>query len=139
MLREGIYEDIINYKLKLELTNLSQDGYEIGKEAIDVEEAKKNLASYISTATRKALSFIRDDKSDDQEALINQIRTCNDIISVLSKRFKKEEFDSLKIAEEAEVLTSIYSRLNSIRALKKDKIIRPITPLSQSSLFTGSN
>lgn len=138
MLREGIYEDIINYKLKHELTNLSQDGYEIGKEAIDVEEAKKILAAYISFVTRKALNYIRDDNTDDKEALLSQIKTCNEIISVLSRRLEQEEFDALKIAEEAEVLTSIHLRLNSIRSIK-NKMVRPITPISQSSLFTGSN
>jgi superfamily II DNA or RNA helicase len=139
MLKEGIYEDIINHKLKRELADLNLDGYEIGKESIDVEEARKILASYISSVTRKALTYIRDNKSNDQESLLGQISTCNDIISVLSNRLDQEEFESLKIAEEAEVLTSIYSRFNSIRGIKRDKAIRPITPISQSSLFTGSN
>ncbi len=139
MLKEGIYEDIINQKLKKELSSFDLDGYEIGKESIDVEEARKILSSYISSVTRKALNNIRDNKSDDQEALSGQIRTCNEIISVLSKRLDQEEFESLKIAEEAEVLTSIYSRFNNIRSIQKGKVVRPITPISQSSLFTGSH
>ena len=139
MPKEGIYEEIINQKLKKELDRLDLGGYEIGKESIDVEEARKILASYISSVTRKALSNIRDDQPDDQEALAGQIRTCNDIISVLSKELDQEEFESLKIADEAEVLTSIYSRFNNIRSITNEKIVRPITPISQSSLFTGSH
>lgn len=139
MLKEGIYEEIITQKLKSELDRLSIDEYEIGKELIDVEEARKTLASYISSVTRRALSYIRDDASDDQEALMSQIETCNEIIYVLTKKLGQAEFDSLKISQEAEVLTFIYSRLNSIRGLKKQKVIRPITSISQSSLFTGSN
>lgn len=139
MLKEGIYEDIINYKLKKELASFDLDSYEIGKESIDVEEARKILSSYVTSVTRKALKYIRDFKSDDQEALLGQIRTCNEIISVLSGRLDPEEFESLKIAEEAEILTSLYSRFNSIRSINNEKAIRPITPVSQSSLFTGSH
>lgn len=138
MVREGLYEEIINQKLKKQLAHLDLSAYEIGKEAIDAEEAKKMLASYISNVTRKALSFIRDDVPDDKVALFEQVDACNDIIHVLSQKLNNDEFAALKIAEEAEVLTSIYSRFNSVRGVKKDKVIRPITPLSQSSLFTGS-
>ncbi|MBF8984095.1 DUF3427 domain-containing protein [Lutibacter sp. B2] len=139
MIKTGIYEEIINKKLKKELAGLNIDCYEIEKEYIDVEEARKTLASYISFITRKALKYVRDNKADDKEALLDQIITCNDIISALSKRLDKEEFEALKIAEEGEVLTSIYSRINNIRSIKNEKNIRPITSISQSSLFTGSH
>ncbi|MBT2729816.1 DUF3427 domain-containing protein [Bacillus sp. ISL-75] len=139
MLKQGIYEEIINQKLKDKLTGLDINTYHIGKERIDVEEARKLLSSYISLVTRKALKFVRDNESDDQQALINQIRTCNEIISILSERLDEEEFRQLRIEEEGEVLTSIYSRINSIRSIQKGEVIRPVTPLSQSSLFTGSN
>ncbi|WP_040205937.1 DUF3427 domain-containing protein [Neobacillus jeddahensis] len=139
MLKQGIYEEIITEKLKAELTGLDINTYDIGKERIDVEEARKLLSSYISLVTRRALKFVRDNESDDQQALINQIRTCNEIISTLSERLDEQEFRQLRIEEEGEVLTSIYSRINSIRSIQKGEVIRPVTPLSQSSLFTGSN
>lgn len=139
MLKQGIYEEIITRKLKNELTGIDLNSFDIGKENIDVEEARKLLSSYISLVTRKALKFVRDNESDDRQALVNQIQTCNEIISTLSERLDEEEFRQLKIEEEGEVLTSIYSRINSIRSIQKGEVIRPITPLSQSSLFTGSN
>lgn len=139
MLKQGIYEEIINHKLKDELTRIDSSSYDIGTESIDVEEARKLLSSYISNVTRKALKFVRDNETNDEQALINQIRTCNEIISILSDRLGDQEFRELKIEEEGEVLTSIYSRINSIRSIQKQEIIRPVTPLSQSSLFTGSN
>ena len=37
------------------------------------------------------------------------------------------------------MLTALYSRINNKRALTKEKAIRPVTPLSQSSLFTGAS
>jgi superfamily II DNA or RNA helicase len=139
MIKQGIYEEIITQKLKGELTSLDFNTYDVGKERIEVEEARKLLASYISLVTRKALKFVRENEADDQQAIINQIRTCNEVISTLSRRLDEEEFRKLQIEEEGEVLTSIYSRINSIRSITKNEVIRPVTPISQSSLFTGSN
>ncbi|WP_026562041.1 DUF3427 domain-containing protein [Bacillus sp. J37] len=139
MLKQGIYEEIINKKLKNELIELDNDTYELGKEKLDVEEARKVLSSYISTITRKALKYLRENQSEDSEALLQQIKICNEIIELLSIKLEDEEFKSLQIEEEGEVLTSIYSRLNSIKSIRKDKVVRPVTPISQSSLFTGSN
>ncbi|MDR4886795.1 DUF3427 domain-containing protein [Fredinandcohnia sp. QZ13] len=139
MLKQGIYEEIISQKLKKDLASLDIEKYDIGKEPIDTEEARKLLSSYISTVTRRALKFVRDNQNDDRQALLDQIRTCNEIITVLSESLDEEEFKSLKIEEEGEVLTSIYTKMNSIRSIRKGEVIRPVTPISQSSLFTGSN
>ena len=43
MMKQGIYEQIINQKLKNELADLDHT-YEIGKEPLDVEEARKMLS-----------------------------------------------------------------------------------------------
>ncbi|WLD93801.1 DUF3427 domain-containing protein [Alkalihalobacillus sp. AL-G] len=139
MFKEGLYEEIINKKLKESLTALELGTFDIGKEPIDVEEARKKLSSYISYITRKALKLARDIETDDKEALFRQIRVCNEIIAYLGTYLDDEEFEALQIAEEGEILTSVYSKLNSIKSLKKDKPVRPVTPLSESSLFTGSN
>ena len=56
MVKQGIYEQIINHKLKNELAALDPS-FDIGIEPIDVEEARKLLSSYISLITRKALKF----------------------------------------------------------------------------------
>lgn len=139
MLKEGIYEEIISKKIKDDLLLIQDDIYDIGKAPIDVEEARKILSTYISNVTRRALKYIRENDTDDHIALINQIKTCNSIIDLLSQKLDEEEFDSLKIEENGEILTHIYSKLNSVKSIKKDEIIRPVTPISQSSLFTGSN
>ncbi len=138
-LKLGIYEEIINKKLKNELANLDNSSFELGKEKLDIEEARKMLSSYISTITRKALKSLRENQNEDSEALFQQIKVCNEIIELLSMKLDDEEFRSLQIEEEGEVLTSIYSRLNSIKSIRRDEVIRPVTPISQSSLFTGSN
>ena len=137
MLHSGIYEQIINEKLKKQLATLTD--HDIQTEPLDVEEARKMLATYISQVTRRALSFVRDEEKDDKEALLKQIKACNEIITILNERLNDDEFESLQIAEEGEVLTSIYSKLNHTHSLKKQEVIRPVTPISESSLFTGSH
>ncbi|MCT2534771.1 DUF3427 domain-containing protein [Aquibacillus koreensis] len=138
MPNQGIYEEIISKHLKSQLELLEKEEYEINKEALDVEEARKALSSYITTITRKALNYVRDNQTDDKKALLEQIETCNSIIDTLSKRLDDEEFSRLQIEEEGEVLTSIYSRINSVRSVKREKVVRPVTSIAESSLFTGS-
>ena len=82
--KQGIYEQIINQKLKNEL-RIFDTTYEIGTEPIDVEEARKVLSSYISQVTRRALKFVRKNESDDKAALLLQIKTCNSIIAILTR------------------------------------------------------
>lgn len=139
VLKEGIYEDIITKRIKDDLLLIQEDTFDIGKEPLDVEEARKILSTYISIVTRRALKYIRENDTDDHIALLNQIKTCNSIIELLSQKLDEDEFDSLKIEENGEILTHIYSKLNSVKSIKKEEIIRPVTPLSQSSLFTGSS
>ncbi|MCM3439358.1 DUF3427 domain-containing protein [Metabacillus halosaccharovorans] len=138
MIKQGIYEEIINQKLKNELAVLDAT-YDIGKEIIDVEEARKILSSYISSVTRSALKFVRENNNDDKAALSHQIRTCNSIISILGQELDEDEFNSLKIIEDGEILTHVYSKMNSIKSITKEEVIRPVTPMSESSLFTGSH
>lgn len=57
IVKQGIYEEIINTKLKSELATLDIDNYEVGKESLDPEEARKLLSSYIPAVTRHALKL----------------------------------------------------------------------------------
>jgi superfamily II DNA or RNA helicase len=139
---QGIYEQVINEEIKEKLKALDVDKYLIEKESIDVEEAKTVLSNYISLVIKKSLRFIRENyKSDDkEEALLSQIKACNELIEILSKLTKDKGIEDFKIDEEGEMLTALYSNINNARAIKgnKHKTLRPVTPLSQSSLFTGT-
>jgi len=138
-MKEGIYEQLINEKIRGNLNELSLELYAIETEEMDVEEAKTYLASYISAVTRKALSFIREDSTTKGDALIQQIQICNEIICILDDRLQDEEFGELRLEESGEILTSIYNKINTVRAVRDDKPERPITSISQSTLFTGSH
>lgn len=138
MLKEGIYEQVINEELKKKLKDLNIEQFLIEKENMDVEEAKTVLSAYISSVIKKALRFIRENnKKDDKEALLSQIKACNELIKALSRLAEEDNLQGFKIAEEGEILTALYSKINSIKGIKEDKALRPVTPLSQSSLFTG--
>lgn len=63
MLKEGVYEQLINRELKEKLKQLSLDKYLIEKEDLDVEEAKTVLSAYISSIVKKALRFIRENNN----------------------------------------------------------------------------
>ena len=141
MLHQGIYEQIINKELKSKLKQLDLDKYLIEKETLDIEEAKTILSSYISSVLKKALRFVREknNKLDDKDALLSQIKVCNELIQSLSKLADEGSLEGFKIAEEGEMLTALYSKINNIMAVKDIKTVRPVTPLSQSSLFTGSS
>ncbi|MCT8977861.1 DUF3427 domain-containing protein [Clostridium sp. CX1] len=139
MIKEGIYEQLIYEDLKNKLKELDLDKYLMQKETIDVEEAKTILTSYISSVVKKCLRFIRENnKQNDKEALLSQIKACNELIKSLSKVADEKNIEGLKIDEEGEMLTALYSKINNIKAVKETKAVRPVTPLSQSSLFTGS-
>ncbi|HEY8804095.1 MAG TPA: DUF3427 domain-containing protein [Clostridium sp.] len=139
MLKEGIYEQVIYEDLKSQLVKLDSNKYLFQKETIDVEEAKTQLSNYISSVVKKCLRFIRENnKQNDKKALLSQIKACNELIQGLSNLAEDKNIQGFKIAEEGEILTALYSKINNIRGIKEGKAIRPVTPLSQSSLFTGT-
>ncbi|WP_040285941.1 DUF3427 domain-containing protein [Sporosarcina koreensis] len=137
-MQEGLYEQLINERVKQELASLSSDAFAIEKESLEEAEARVVLASYVSAVTKIALSHIREG-GDRNEALLRQIQTCNEVIDVLQRQLDDTEFADLKIDEQAEVLTAVYSTLNNARSFGAQNVQRPLTPLSQSSLFTGSH
>ncbi|MFD2655649.1 DEAD/DEAH box helicase [Gracilibacillus thailandensis] len=138
MLHPGLYEQIVNKELKQALSMLEDDQYDISKENLDAEEASKKLASYITDVTRRALTMLRE-KTKKDKSLLYQIKVCNKIIRYLSKTLDEETLASLQIQEEGEVLTSLYEKLNTASSIHPtDKPIRPLTSLSETSLFTGS-
>ena len=138
-MKEGLYEQVINKNILDNLNELGSENFFIDKEVIETQEAKVILTNYISTVIRRALGYVRDKTKDDKEKLLKQIEACNKIIDVLSEVSSEEDINGFRIEESGEILTSLYSRINNIRGVSKTKVIRTVTPLSQSSLFTGAS
>ena len=109
-IKQGIYESIINNKI---LKEINDETLIVEKDKLNAEDAKLVLTEYISDVTRTALKYMRDNTSEEDEYLIKQIKVCNEIIDLLKNELNDEEFEDLKISESAEVLTSVYSKINN--------------------------
>lgn len=138
-MKQGLYEQVINSEIQEQLKNLEHEKFIIDKSKIDNEEAKAILSQYIAQIIRKALNYIRDKEKEDSDKLLKQIEACNDIINILSEVSNEDDIKKYKIDKNGEILNALYSKVNNKKALKKEKIVRPVTPLSQSSLFTGAS
>ena len=132
MLKDGLYEQVINKSLDNELAETDKL---IQTAAIDPAEAAKILSQYISEVVEKGLQNVRDNGGD----VSSQVELVNKIISSVVSGTQETSFDSMSVAERAEMLLALIERKNEIHALnEKAEIIRPETSIAQSSLFTGA-
>lgn len=139
LLKQGLYEQVINSEIQEQLKHLEYEKFIIDKSKIDNEESKVILSQYIAQVIRKALNYVRDKEKEDSDKLLKQIEACNDIINILSEVSNEEDIKKYEIDKNGEILNALYSKVNNKRALKKEKLVRPVTSLSQSSLFTGAS
>jgi len=132
MLKDGLYEQIINKSLDAELGSTDK----LSTTApIDSAEASKALAKYIAEVVEKGLDNVVDNGGD----VSSQVALANRIISTIINETKENGFDEMSVAERAEQLLALFDKKNSILALdEKTQIIRPETSIAQSSLFTGA-
>ncbi len=128
-LKKGIYEQIITNEINEELKNRENE-INTQKETIEKEEAKVVLSKYLEEVTKKSLNLIKNKDID------KQISICNQIINYLSKEVEDEEIKNNNIHENGEILLSVEEKLN--KSKQKNTNIRPLTPISQSYLFTNS-
>jgi superfamily II DNA or RNA helicase len=135
----GLYEQLINRITRKQLDSLDTNLFVFGTESLDPEEARKQLSTYLAAVTRRALKMVREQSSDDNDAILSQVKVCNDIIAILKNTLGPSEASDWQLDKQGEVLTYVHSKLNHIRGVQQEKIIRPTTPLSQSSLFTGAH
>lgn len=134
MLKEGIYEKLINKELSTELKVSKLD---IGKEEVDKAEASKILARYMATIMEKSLKDIFSESENDNAKL--QVDLMNKIIKTIESEISDADYDGYTIDDPAELLTYIIDHKNTAQAIKKNKsVTRPVTSLSESSLFTGA-
>ncbi|MEG1642350.1 MAG: hypothetical protein RR272_04475, partial [Synergistaceae bacterium] len=136
MLKNGLYEQIINKLLKNEIDS-SEGLKNITARNIDKAEATKIVTSYLSSIIEKGLNTI-----DTQESTNTLIAFANDIVSLIKNKTKNCDFDSMYIEENnnsAQQLLSCYDKRDNISTINNQITIpRPETSLSQSSLFTNA-
>lgn len=133
MLKNGLYEQVINKEIEKELKSLTDKLSQTIP--IDKAEGSKVLAQYITEIIQKGFDNVYDNGGDTSD----QIELANKIVNTIITETKEADFDMLKISERAEQLLVLMERKNSVLSLyEKTNIVRPETSLAQSSIFTGS-
>lgn len=138
MLQLGLYEQVINDYLESELSKLSKL-WHTKRKKIDSSESAVILGQYMGRLLTQIMQYF----DDHEKALKDRVALCNAIIRYTidylehsaGDPFDPELLSQLKgqlIHQDAEMLLAIIAS----RAAGKD-LIRPDTPLSISSLFTG--
>lgn len=132
-MKTGLYEKPINKKLNKALAELT-DNFNVEKEQIDSEEAAGILSKYVKKVVEQSLNNI----SESDDSLTKQIELVNKIIGAIKQNTSADIIDDLEIAEDKQLL-SVTDKTNNIQAINdKVKVIRPVTSIAQSSLFTGA-
>lgn len=133
MLKDGLYEQVINKELVTELD--AEKDKLVKKAPIDKAEASQILSKYISQVVEKGLDNLVDNGGDIQA----QIDLTNKIVSTIKAQTHEDAFDGLSVDERAEQLLALFDKTNTIYSInEKAEVVRPVTSLAQSSLFTGA-
>ncbi|MDO9034055.1 MAG: DUF3427 domain-containing protein [Methanoregula sp.] len=119
----GLYEQLINKHLE---EKLRLQGITISKDNLKNFDSTVLLSQYLGPVLKKSLAFLEDAEGSASE----QIACCNEIIRLLATITNEACLSQCAIPAEGEILLSIGN--------EKVSASRPITPLAQSSLFTGS-
>ena len=133
MLHFGLYEQIINQQLEKEITSATD--VILKTEPIDQAEAAKILSKYVADVVEVCLNHIRDNGGDVR----NQIFLVNKVVTAMQEELAERDFDRFAVAKQAKQLIAFFENRNSVSSIEERvDMIRPVTSIAQSSLFTGA-
>ncbi|MFT7680907.1 MAG: superfamily II DNA or RNA helicase [Moritella dasanensis] len=131
----GIYEQLITQLIE---QNLNRDSFYVGERQLETGEA----TTWISRFLTKLIEVVMESVPQSPERISEQIELANTIIHWLSKHIKDPELitDNL-LDSRGRILTALFDKANPIAVdlPKYVESIMPLTGLSQSELFSGSN
>jgi superfamily II DNA or RNA helicase len=133
-LSPGLYEQLINELLQQELTGLDPAEWVTDAENLDVADSPSTLSRYLQRVVLLAL------ESFEGEGLLRRrVTLCNNIVELLDQAVPDSDLEGYKIPVEVELLLTLLkqSHAASVRG-ETASVSRPSTPLSQSTLLTGS-
>jgi superfamily II DNA or RNA helicase len=131
-MKPGLYEQVINRLLD---THLSDKRYKVETEKIEEEESARILSKYLTEIIEKGLTNLKDNGAN----LSAQIELCNKIIDDIAAAADHEDLKDQSIEKRAELLLAFLEKQNTIHAFDaRAEVIRPLTSISRSSLFTGA-
>lgn len=135
MQQVGIYEQLITTLIE---NQIDRDRFYVGERELNSTEASIWLSRFLSHILKYAIESlpICEDRLQQQIALSNQL------LQWLKKQIQDNDFieDNL-LSSKGKILTALYELENPVSADLKNYIndIFPLTGLSQSELFCGSN
>lgn len=133
MLKNGIYELIINRILRNELNALKDVDAE--REKIEREEASYILSKYAGGLINDALLKMKDAGNWPS----SQVNLINEIIKLVSTEVPEVISDKMIIDEPLEKLLSLMAKQDhNFPDISEERNKRPLSSISRSSLFTAS-
>lgn len=135
MQQAGIYEQLITQLIS---SRLDKQSFYIGERQLEASEAGVWLSRFLSRILELAVNSIP--SGDDQ--LQEQIHFANQLMLWLKERLQDDDFIDENLLDcQGRILTALYELENPVAANLKQyvKDIFPLTGLTQSELFCGSN
>ena len=126
MLKQGIYEHIINQETEREMQKAEQSGLVCVQQQIDSAESPQMLANYLANAIRQKLEDT--EEQQDRVNLINRIMIDAGLL------------DDKQIIKPADLLAEVITKQQSaLQNQSNTQTIRPISGFRVSNLFTGGS
>jgi len=135
MQQTGIYEQLIT---KLVESRLDRDKFYVGERQLNNAEASVWLSRFLSSILEFAIEAVP--SGDDR--LQEQIKLSNQLLMWLKSQISDEGFLAENLLDsQGKLLTALYELENPVAANLKQYVedIFPLTGLTQSELFSGSN
>ncbi|HCM04396.1 MAG TPA: DUF3427 domain-containing protein [Oceanospirillales bacterium] len=135
MQQVGIYEQLLTQLIE---SRIDRDRFYVGERELNGNEASVWLSRFLSHILEYAIESV----PASEDRLQNQINLSNELLLWLKTKIQDKEFieDNL-LASQGKILTALYELENPISADFKEYVedIFPLTGLTQSELFCGSN
>lgn len=129
---DGIYEEIVSDALNKELAQIDENAKYIEK--IDPQEAPSILAEYMSKIIKHRLMMLQETTDD----LTEQINLVNKLIEVVAD--DATDFVDDKVSNRGEQLKALLvdNSITKVTERKASDLVRPVTSVADTSLFTGA-
>lgn len=131
----GVYEQLIT---QLVASRLNRDKFYVGERTLEPAEASVWLSRFLSNILEFAVGSIASGDNQLQE----QIALANQLLLWLKAQFDDADFfDENLLDSQGKILTALYELENPVAADLKQYVedVFPLTGLTQSELFCGSN
>lgn len=135
MIKTGIYEQLITQLVE---QSLDRESFHVGERLLESAEA----ATWLSRFLTRIIEIAMESVPQSNERIHEQISLANTIVKWLSQHIQDEELISENLLDsQGKILTALFDKSNPISAdlPKYVESIMPITGLTQSELFCGSN